>query len=203
MKITQLETLMANAGLRNYLFVRLTTDTGLTGLGEASLEWQEQTVADPAPRMGRGPRPGPRPVRRRGGPRRHDPRPVPGRRHRDDRHQRRRDRALGPHRQGLRPAGLSSCSAAAPATACPAYANGWYGGASTPAEYAEQAREAVARGYRRAEVRPVRHRLERSVARGGRGRGRRRRRRARGGRPRRRPDDRGPWPALGRLRHAR
>src|SRR5207248_3893256 len=44
MKIARLETFLANAGLRNYLFVRLTTDTGLTGVGEASLEWQEQTV---------------------------------------------------------------------------------------------------------------------------------------------------------------
>src|SRR4051812_24347337 len=44
MKITRLETFLTNAGLRNYLFVRLTTDTGLTGLGEASLEWQEMTV---------------------------------------------------------------------------------------------------------------------------------------------------------------
>src|SRR3990172_8696944 len=44
MKITRLETLMANAGLRNYLFIRLHTDTGLTGIGEASLEWQERTV---------------------------------------------------------------------------------------------------------------------------------------------------------------
>src|SRR5207248_5059794 len=30
----------------------------------------------------------------------------------------------------------------------PAYANGWYGGARTPAEYAERARDAAARGYR-------------------------------------------------------
>ena len=37
-------TFLANGGLRNYLFVRLTTDTGLTGLGEATLEWQEKTV---------------------------------------------------------------------------------------------------------------------------------------------------------------
>jgi L-alanine-DL-glutamate epimerase-like enolase superfamily enzyme len=37
MKITGFETLMANAGLRNYLFIRLRTDTGLTGIGEASL----------------------------------------------------------------------------------------------------------------------------------------------------------------------
>src|SRR5438067_8540995 len=44
MKITHLETFLANAGPRNYLFLRLTTDTGLTGLGEASLEWQEKTV---------------------------------------------------------------------------------------------------------------------------------------------------------------
>src|SRR5438552_5895202 len=44
MKIIRFETFLANAGLRNYLFLRLTTDTGLTGLGEASLEWQEKTV---------------------------------------------------------------------------------------------------------------------------------------------------------------
>ena len=44
MKIVRLETFLANAGLRNYLFVRLTMDTGLTGVGEASLEWQEKAV---------------------------------------------------------------------------------------------------------------------------------------------------------------
>ncbi|MFN8007299.1 MAG: hypothetical protein U0V70_09800 [Terriglobia bacterium] len=44
MKITKLETFLCNAGLRNYLFLRLHTDTGLTGIGEASLEWQEDTV---------------------------------------------------------------------------------------------------------------------------------------------------------------
>ena len=44
MKISKLETFLTNSGLRNYLFVRLTTDSGLTGLGEASLEWQEKTV---------------------------------------------------------------------------------------------------------------------------------------------------------------
>jgi galactonate dehydratase len=44
MKIKRLETFLANAGLRNYLFVRLVTDTGLAGIGEASLEWQERAV---------------------------------------------------------------------------------------------------------------------------------------------------------------
>ena len=43
-KIQGFETFLANAGLRNYLFIRLRTDTGLTGIGEATLEWQEQTV---------------------------------------------------------------------------------------------------------------------------------------------------------------
>lgn len=44
MKLVKLETFLTNAGLRNYLFIRLTTDNGLTGMGEASLEWQEKTV---------------------------------------------------------------------------------------------------------------------------------------------------------------
>src|SRR5437879_1636862 len=44
MKIQRLETFLTNAGLRNYLFIRLTTDSGLSGVGEASLEWQERAV---------------------------------------------------------------------------------------------------------------------------------------------------------------
>lgn len=34
MRITHLETFLANAGLRNYRFIRLRTDTGLMGVGE-------------------------------------------------------------------------------------------------------------------------------------------------------------------------
>src|SRR5262245_21953856 len=44
MKITRLETFLANAGLRNYLLVGLRTDAGLSAIGEATLEWQEKTV---------------------------------------------------------------------------------------------------------------------------------------------------------------
>ena len=44
MRVTALETFLTNAGLRNYCFIRLTTDIGLTGVGEASLEWQERTT---------------------------------------------------------------------------------------------------------------------------------------------------------------
>jgi galactonate dehydratase len=41
-RIVGFETFLANAGLRNYLFIRLRTDTGLTGIGEATLEWQKR-----------------------------------------------------------------------------------------------------------------------------------------------------------------
>lgn len=44
MRIVSLETFLTNSGLRNYCFIRLKTDTGLTGIGEASLEWQERTT---------------------------------------------------------------------------------------------------------------------------------------------------------------
>ena len=66
MKITGLETFLANAGLRNYLFVRLTTDSGLhrPGRGVAGMAGAGGRSA-PA-RLGRGPRVvGQRPVRRR------------------------------------------------------------------------------------------------------------------------------------------
>lgn len=146
MKITRLETFLTNAGLRNYLFVRLTTDTGLTGLGEASLEWQEQAVqtlihewvedrvlgADPF-----------------------DVERLIGNLIRDQ------------YQGG--PTVLTAISGVEIACwdligkACgqpvykllggqardrlSAYANGWYGGAGTPPEFAARAREVVARGY--------------------------------------------------------
>src|SRR5438132_11181631 len=44
MKITHLETFMTNSGLHNHLFLRLRTDTGLTAVGEASLDWHERAV---------------------------------------------------------------------------------------------------------------------------------------------------------------
>jgi galactonate dehydratase len=44
MKITNVETFIANAVHHNFVFLKLTTDTGLTGVGEATLEWQDKTV---------------------------------------------------------------------------------------------------------------------------------------------------------------
>src|SRR5687768_2473829 len=147
MKIVRLETFLANAGLRNYLFVRLTTDTGITGIGEASLEWQERAVEVllnewVASRIiGRDP---------------FDIEAVVGGMVRDQ------------YQGGSTVmTAISSVEIAMwdlIGKACgqpvyrliggqarerlPAYANGWYGGAGTPEDYAQKARDVVARGYR-------------------------------------------------------
>jgi galactonate dehydratase len=147
MKITGFETFLANAGLRNYLFVRLRTDSGLQGVGEATLEWQERTVQTLLHEwvegrvMGRDP---------------FDIELIVGNMIRDQ------------YQGGATVMTAISAVEIAlwdiVAKACrqplyrllggryhsrlPAYANGWYGGARTPQEYAERARAVVARGYR-------------------------------------------------------
>ncbi|MFO0843578.1 MAG: mandelate racemase/muconate lactonizing enzyme family protein [Gemmataceae bacterium] len=147
MKVVRFETFLANAGLRNYLFVRLTTDTGLTGVGEASLEWQERAVqvllhdwAEPRV-LGRHP---------------FDIEEIAGGLI--------RDQYQGGSTVMTAISGVEIALWDIVGKACgqplykllggrchdrlPAYANGWYGGARTPAEYAEKARAAVSRGYR-------------------------------------------------------
>ncbi|HKB05381.1 MAG TPA: mandelate racemase/muconate lactonizing enzyme family protein [Gemmataceae bacterium] len=147
MRVTRLETFLTNAGLRNYLFLRLTTDTGLTGLGEASLEWQERTVQTLVHEWVED--------RVLGA----DPFDV----------ERLAADLIRDQYQGG-PTVLTAISAVE--VACwdligkatgkpvyqllgtrardrlPAYANGWYGRARTPADFAAKAREVVARGYR-------------------------------------------------------
>jgi len=146
MKIKRLETLMANAGLRNYLFVRLTTDTGVTGIGEATLEWQERAVEVilnewVASRIvGRDP---------------FDIESIAG------------DMVRDQYQGGSTV--MTAISAAEIAlwdivgkacgqplykllggrarAAVPVYANGWYGGCRTPAEFAVRAAAVSARGY--------------------------------------------------------
>ena len=147
MKITGFETLLANAGLRNYLFVRLRTDTGLTGVGEATLEWQEKTVETLLHEwveervLGRDP---------------FEIEALVG--------EMVRDQYQGGSTVMTAISGVEIALWDLVGKACgqpvynllggrcretiPAYANGWYGGARTPAEYAERARAAVARGYR-------------------------------------------------------
>ncbi|HTM55762.1 MAG TPA: mandelate racemase/muconate lactonizing enzyme family protein [Pirellulales bacterium] len=146
MKITHFETFLANAGLRNYLFLRLSTDSGLTGIGEATLEWQEKTVQTLCHEW----------LERR----------VLGRDPFDI------ERIVGDLVRDQYQGGstvMTAISAVEVALwdlvgkACrqpvyrllggrcherlPAYANGWYGGATTADEFAERARDVVARGY--------------------------------------------------------
>jgi galactonate dehydratase len=147
MKIVKLETFLANAGLRNYLFVRLTTDSGLTGLGEASLEWQEQTVETLIHEwvedriLGVDPR---------------DVERISANLIRD---QYQGGSTVLTAISGVEVAlwDILGKEAGQPLyqllgggvrDRLPSYANGWYGNAQTPAEYAERASEVVARGYR-------------------------------------------------------
>src|ERR1700730_16025368 len=147
MKITRLETLLANAGLRNYLFVRLTTDKGLTGIGEATLEWQEKTVETILQEWVEG-----RIIGRDA----FDIEAVIGGMIRDQ------------YQGGSTVlTAISSVEIAMwdlMGKACgqpvykliggrcheriPAYANGWYGGAQSPEDFAERACDVVRRGYR-------------------------------------------------------
>ncbi len=147
MRITRFETLMANAGLRNYLFIRLHTDTGLTGIGEASLEWQEKTVETLCHEwvgervLGCDP---------------FDIEAVVGGMI--------RDQYQGGATIMTAISGFEIALWDIVGKACgqpvyrllggrchrriPAYANGWYGGMRTPREYAQRAREVAAMGYR-------------------------------------------------------
>jgi galactonate dehydratase len=147
MKITRFETFLTNAGLRNYLFLRLTTDTGLTGVGEATLEWQEKTVQTIAHEWVEGRVLGRDPF---------DIEAVVGGMV--------RDQYQGGSTVMTAISGVEIAFWDIIGKACgqpvyrllggrcharlPAYANGWYGGARTPREYAEKARDVVGRGYR-------------------------------------------------------
>lgn len=147
MKVVRLETFLTNSGLRNYLFVRLTTDSGITGLGEASLEWQEKTVETLIHEWVEDRILGIDPF---------DIEKIIG------------DMIRDQYQGG--PTVLTAISGIEVAMwdiigkACGqpvyrllggrahdrvlAYANGWYGHARSPREYADRAREVVARGYR-------------------------------------------------------
>src|SRR6185436_1170001 len=45
MKVTGLKVFVANASRTNFVFVKLYTDDGIDGVGEATLEWKAQAVA--------------------------------------------------------------------------------------------------------------------------------------------------------------
>ena len=146
MKVTKCETFLTNAGLRNYLFVRLSADNGLAGLGEASLEWQERTVetlihewvedrvlgADPADlqsvidAMIRGQYQGSATVMT----------VISG-----------VEIALWDLLGKAQEKQVCELLGGRAREHLPAYANGWYGTAVHPAQYAAKARDVVACGY--------------------------------------------------------
>jgi len=146
MKITRLETFLTNAGLRNYLFVRLTTDDGRTGLGEASLEWQERTVETLIHEWVEDRVVGADPF---------DVEALIGGLI--------RDQYQGGATVLTAISGVEIACWDLIGKACgqpvyrllggrarerlPSYANGWYGAARTPDDYADKARAVVARGY--------------------------------------------------------
>ena len=147
MKIVRVETLMANCGLRNYLFVRLHTDDGRHGIGEATLEWQEQTVRTLIHEWAEARVLGTCPfdIERTFG-------------------EMIRDQYQGGSTVMTASSALEIACWDLVGKACgqpvwrllggrarealPMYANGWYGGALTPQDYARKAVEVVARGYR-------------------------------------------------------
>ncbi|MDQ6793301.1 MAG: galactonate dehydratase [Chloroflexota bacterium] len=51
-RIEAVETLRAEAGWRSFVFVMITTDDGVTGVGEATLEYHEETVAAAVSQLG-------------------------------------------------------------------------------------------------------------------------------------------------------
>ena len=46
MKVEKIEVFLTAAVWRNFLFVKLTTDDGVVGWGNGTLEWKESTVRD-------------------------------------------------------------------------------------------------------------------------------------------------------------
>ena len=44
MKITALDTVVVNAEMRNWVFVKVSTDEGIVGWGEATVEWKTRSV---------------------------------------------------------------------------------------------------------------------------------------------------------------
>lgn len=153
MKIVSLETFLTNAKLRNYLFIRLTTDSGLVGIGEASLEWQEKTVQTLVHEWVEDRIIGEDPF---------DIEKVIG--------DMVRDQYQGGSTVMTAISGVEIAMWDIIGKACgqpvyrllggrchdclPAYANGWYGGAVTPEQHADRALEVIKRGYKALKVDP-------------------------------------------------
>lgn len=146
MKITRLYPIICHAYRTNWVFVRVETDTGLSGVGEATLEYRETTVAEAIRELGRNF------IGR-------DPQAIEALWH---------DAYRSTYFRGG-PVYMSALSAVEMALwdikgkalgvpvwqllggavrdRVPCYANGWFAPAKTPAEFADKAKAAVAAGF--------------------------------------------------------
>ena len=147
MKIVSQKVFVANVSRTNFVFVKLYTDDGIDGVGEATLEWKTQTVVSALEELervlvGRDP---------------FETDAIVERLHRDSYW---RTGAVFRTALGAIEAALLDIKGKALGVpvyellggkyrdriAC--YANHWFFGAVTPEQYAEKARKAVAMGYR-------------------------------------------------------
>jgi galactonate dehydratase len=147
MRLTGIETFLCNVYRTNWVFVKVTTDSGLHGVGEATLEYREQTVAQAVKELERsavGTDP-------------HDIEAFRCNAYRDAYW--RGGAVLMSALAGVEmalwdikgkdlgvPVYQLLGGKARDAIAC--YANGWFAPAKTPDEFAEKARAAVAQGFK-------------------------------------------------------
>lgn len=147
MKITRLKTFVANASRTNFVFVKLYTDEGIDGVGEATLEWKTKTIVAALEELER------RLIGR-------DPFAVDA--IIEDLHRDSYWRTGAVFRTALGGVEAALLDIKGKALGVPAfellggkyrdrvecYANHWFFGAETPDQYATNARKAVALGYR-------------------------------------------------------
>jgi len=146
MKITAVRTYLTFGGWRNWVFVQVETDKGLTGLGEATVEGKEQTIAAAVADLSRylvGK--DPRRIEEhtyamyrdafwRGGPVLNSA--ISG-----------VEQALWDIKGKVLGAPVYELLGGPCRERVKAYANGWFAGARTPGEYAEKAAWAVSQGF--------------------------------------------------------
>ena len=148
LQIRAIDTFMVGSEWCNYLFVQLTTGDGTTGLGEATMQYQSRTVDSAVMHLAK---------RYVLGANVHDIEKTVALMYREE--YARGGPVLNSAIAGIETAMWDAFGKALGQPVhrllggrvrvrMPAYANGWFGGATTPADWAGKARDVVAMGYR-------------------------------------------------------
>ena len=200
MKVARVEVFLVGREWNNLVIARAHTDTGLTGLGEGTMQWQARTVADRHRAHGHPLRPRRLPVRNRAPGPGHVPQRIRARRPGAEQRDRGdRIRALGHLRQGPRTSPCTICSAERSMTQYPPTPTAGSTTGAAPAKPPRPRGNVVDAGYRGLKFDPFWGLGTRSRSRRPPPRRRGRRRGARGGRPRCQDHDR--WPRPLQRRH--